>query len=202
MRRDASEFANFGITAADITKLENDLNIFSENVTDIEVLSDQVALTTMKDAKAEELRVAIRAVMTRVELQFGATSASYRKFGTENLSKQPDADLLITGKRVVRVGTQFLDALAARGLTPAMLTQMANLSTDFENAIIDMKIEIGDRDVRQEERVEMANTIYNTLVGYTNTGQSIWTTSNVAKYNDYVIYNTTTGDAPVADAVI
>jgi hypothetical protein len=35
------------------------------------------------------------------------------------------------------------------------------------------------------------------LVSYTNTGQSIWTTSNVAKYNDYVLYNTTTGDAPV-----
>lgn len=109
---------------------------------------------------------------------------------------------MITGKRVVRVATNFLDALTTRGLTPIMLTAITNLSNDFENAIIDMKIEMGVRDILQEERVETANAIYNTLVSFTNTGQSIWTTSNVAKYNDYVIYNTTTGDAPVVDAVI
>lgn len=47
-----------------------------------------------------------------------------------------------------------------------------------------------------------ANAIYSTLVSYTNTGQRIWTTSNVAKYNDYVLYNTTTGDAPATPPVV
>lgn len=87
MRRDVSEFTNFGITATQITELENSLNTFSETVTDIEALSDQVQLTAIKDAKAEKLRVAIRSLMMRVELQFGTTTASYRKFGTENLAK-------------------------------------------------------------------------------------------------------------------
>jgi hypothetical protein len=197
IKRDASEFAKFGITDANIASLENSLTVFSETATDVEALNEQTEVTTIKDAKAEELRVAIRAVMTRVELQFGLTSSKYRKFGTDTLSKQTDADLLITGKRVVRVAKIFLSELAKKGLTQTMLDTITGICNDFENLIIDMKIKIGDRDIQQEDRIEAANIIYNILVSYTNTGQSIWTTSNVAKYNDYVLYNTTTGDAPV-----
>jgi hypothetical protein len=57
-----------------------------------------------------------------------------------------------------------------------------------------MKIKIGDRDVMQEERVELANSIYAKLVSYTTTGRNIWSTTNVAKYNDYLVYNTSTGE--------
>ncbi|WP_348825113.1 hypothetical protein [Flavobacterium aestuarii] len=37
-------------------------------------------------------------------------------------------------------------------------------------------------------------------MSYTTTGLSIWETSDVAKYNDYVIYNTVTGETPEAVA--
>lgn len=57
-----------------------------------------------------------------------------------------------------------------------------------------MNLKISDRDIEQESRVEAGNAIYNTLIKYTNTGQSIWVSSNVAKYNDYVIYNTASGE--------
>jgi hypothetical protein len=43
--------------------------------------------------------------MARAELKYGNSNAKYKKFGTEALSQQSDSDLLITGKRVVRVGT-------------------------------------------------------------------------------------------------
>ena len=60
-----------------------------------------------KNAKADQLRVAIRTVMARAELKYGPSSAKYKKFGTEALSQQSDSDLLITRKIVVRVGTDF-----------------------------------------------------------------------------------------------
>jgi hypothetical protein len=165
-------------------------------------LSDQTEVTAIKNGKAEELRVAIRDLMTRVELKFGLSTARYRKFGTGILSKQSDADLLITGKRVVRVAKTFLSELAPKGVTPAMLTAITTLYSDFEELLITMKIKIGDRDVLQEDRVEEANRIYATLVSYTNTGRNIWSTSNVAKYNDYVIYNTISGEAPVDEPIV
>lgn len=194
IRRDYEEFEAFGITNPLITELENNVTDFSNSITDIEALSNQTEMTAGKNAKAEELRVAIRAVMSRVQLKYGVDSAKYRKFGTESLSQQSDSDLLIIGKRVVRVGTEFLSELAENGLTAQMLTQINTLIHDFEMLIIDMKIKIGERDILQENRVETANAIYTTLVNYTNTGQSIWSSRNVAKYNDYVIYNTVSGE--------
>ena len=38
--------------------------------------------------------------------------------------------------------------------------------------------------------------IYKTLIQYTTTGLSICQTTDVAKYNDYVVYNTVTGETP------
>ena len=202
MRRDAVAFAQFGIQETSINQLASSLEAFADGITDVEAVGDQTTITALKDAKAEEVRVAIRAIMTRVELQFGVNTSTYRKFGTEALAQQPDADLLITGRRVVRVGNTLLSALAAKGVTPALLTQLTTLCLDFENLIIDMKIKIGERDVLQEERVEMANAIYTTLASYAKTGQNIWETSNVAKYNDYVIYNTITGEPAVESPII
>jgi hypothetical protein len=39
---------------------------------------------------------------------------------------------------------------------------------------------------------------------YTTTGLSIWETSDVAKYNDYVVYNTVSGETPdvVAEPIV
>lgn len=196
MRRDVAAFTPFGITATLVTSLETATNAFLNTITDIEAVNNQTQVTANKDAKADQLRVAIRAVMARVELQFGVDSAKYKKFGTEALSKQTDADLLITGKRVVRVGTEFLTALAANGLTAAMLTAITTLCTEFEALIIDLKIKIGERDIMQEDLVEAGNAIYKTLVKYTTIGLGIWETSDVAKYNDYVIYNTSNGETP------
>ena len=81
MRRDATEFSPFGITPTLVTAFEDDINIFAETLTDIEMVGDQTGVTHDKDAKGEELRVAIRSVMSRVELKFSVKSKQYRKFG-------------------------------------------------------------------------------------------------------------------------
>jgi hypothetical protein len=196
MRRDAAAFTPFGVTAPQVTSLETAINVFSNTITDIEAVSNQTGVTANKNIKADQLRVAIRTVMARAELKYGPNSAKYKKFGTEALSQQSDSDLLITGKRVVRVGTEFLTDLTPNGLTVAMLTAITTLCNEFEALIIDLKIKIGDRDIIQEDRVEAGNIIYKTLLQYTTMGLSIWETSDVAKYNDYVVYNTVNGETP------
>ncbi len=195
MQRDATQFDSYGITATNITNLKNSLNTFADRLTDVEALGDQTQATENKDRKAEELRVAIADVMTRVRLTFPEESPKYRKFGTDTLSKQTDAELHITAKRVVRVGTELLAELASNGLTQDMLDTISTSADKFADAIVAMKIEIGDRDIEQEDRVEAGNAIYTILAKYTSLGQSIWETSDVAKFNDYVLYNTISGEA-------
>ena len=95
---------------------------------------------------------------------------------------------------LVRVGTSLLSELTADGLTAAMLTALITLANELETLIIDQKIKIADRDIIQEDRVEAGNASYTSLVNFTNAGRNIWETSDVAKYNDYLIYNTESGE--------
>lgn len=194
MLRDKREFEQYGITTDSMNDLKTLIDSFSNRLTDVEALGNQTQATQNKDAKAEELRTAIRNVIARVVLAFPFGTPKYKKFGTDTLSEQPDSDLFLTAKRVVRVGTEFLPALSVNGLTAGMLTAITTLNEEFADLIVDMKVEIGNRDIEQEDRVEAGNIIYSTLVKYTKTGQSIWETSDVAKFNDYVLYNTISGE--------
>ena len=188
MRRDADAFLNFGLTELDFVALENQVIAFENLETDGEALGTQTMATADKEVKAEELRVAIRGIMFRVVLKYKENSATYRKFGTEALAQQSDAELLLVAKRVVRTATELLPELAPHGVTAVMLTNIIALKEAVENLVVDMKMKMSDREIKQENRVVAANAIYSNLVRYANTGLAIWATTNVAKYNDYVIY--------------
>lgn len=196
IRRDAAEFVGYGITAALVDALESRTNVFSEGVTDVELVGDQTEVTIGKDALADQLQEAIRGVMSRVVLKYDEKSATYRKFGTEALSQQSDAELLVVASRVFKVGTTMLADLTVHGLTAVMLSNVKAVRGQLEEELVSMKLKIADRDIEQESRVEAGNEIYTALVKYTKTGRSIWASSNVAKYNDYVIYDTVSGAAP------
>ena len=60
MRRDAAAFTPFGVTAPQVTSLETAINAFANTITDVEAVSNQTGVTAAKDAKADQLRVAIR----------------------------------------------------------------------------------------------------------------------------------------------
>jgi hypothetical protein len=199
MRRDAEAFASFGLDETKFAELEARITAFSNLVTDIEKSNEQVQITEQKDLKAEELRTAIRSVMTRVAQKYGAGSARYANYGSDSLAKQNDADLLVTAKRVVRVGTANLNDLAGEGLQVSHLNKITELNDEFNVLLIDQKLKIGERDIQQEDRVEDGNKIYMLLTKYTQTGQDIWEASDVAKYNDYIIYNTPSGEEPPED---
>jgi hypothetical protein len=188
IRRDAAEFMCYGITSVMIDELEASVEAFLDITTDIEMLGDQIEITKSKNAKAGELRAAIRNVMGRVQLKFGINSGQYKSFGTGTLSKQTRGNLMVTGKLVVRRGTRYLPELAANGLTVEMLDVITVLYNEFIELIIDQDSIIADRDQMQEARVEAGNALYSALVSYTATGFVIWETASAARYNDYVIY--------------
>lgn len=194
MRRDIEKFVTYGIFASDIDALEQKILQFSNTVTDLEILSDQSNSAALKNILGDELRAAVEELMVRVRLVFNPHTSNYKKFGTEMLFSQSDIDLLFTSRRVVRVGYFFLSELESKGITETTLAEIVTLGNNFETAMIDLRIEIKDRDIMQEDNVAVANEIYETLVCYTNTGQSMWSDINIAKYNDYIIYNTPTGE--------
>lgn len=189
MRRDKTAFAVFGITELMIAEFEYDINDFANTVTDIEAKYSQMEVTQAKNTKAEEIRTAIRNVMKHIELAFGAYSARYRQFDTKGLVRKSDSDLLITAKVVVQASKIQLPKLLETGITTTMLDAIQALCLDFEQLIHEQNDKIWERNSSQENRIVRGNAIYAALIRHTAIGFAIWETTDVARYNDYVIYN-------------
>ena len=196
MQRDAAPFNDFNVMAPDIAAFNDNINSFQDIETDEELQGVVSEYTELKDAKADEVKVAVRAILTRAQNKFGLGTARYKKFGTKGMDAFDDLQLLACSKRVKRVAEGFLALLGAVGLTAAMVTALDVLNEAFEKTIEDQRDAIADRDIATEDRIEQANELYKLLVDYCNIGKNIWVTTDEAKYNDYVIYDTPTGAAP------
>ena len=79
-----------------------------------------------------------------------------------------------------------------------MITALNTKITTFDTALNNQITAIRQRDITTEERTTKANEVYRTLAKICTLGKNIWYGVNEAKYNDYVIYDTTSGDASKA----
>jgi hypothetical protein len=199
MKRDATEFLAYGVESTDITAFETLGNEFEVFPTDEEYQADVTIATETKEAKADELRLAIRSVSVRAETKFGSNSGKYKKFAVVGMNQFNDRDLLICARRVVHVGGLFLTELASEGLTQAILDSLTATAQDFEDSLNALKDAIADRDIKAEERIAKGNELYSFVSKYCNFGKQIWENVSEAKYNDYVIYPTGTGGGGTPD---
>ncbi len=194
-RRDATEFAARSITEAAVFKpLEDAIDVFADLPTDEELEGIKMELTETKHAKADAVLVQVRTILTAAENVFGEGSAKLRRFGAKGVSEMSDPELLKCAKRVARTTNSFLAALAAEGVTTENVTNLIAATNAFDEAIDDQLDAINDRDIAVETRVEAGNDIYKRMMKLANTGQDIWVSTNEAKYNDYIVNNTITGD--------
>lgn len=200
--RDATEFALYGVTAADNAAFRSETAAFAGFESDLELEGTQIEMTGLKDKAAESVRVAIREIMSRAQNKYGVGSGRYKKFGVDGMSQMDDDALLACAKRVKRVASLFQTDLATKGLTLAMLADLDSLILSFDTAMDNQHDAITDRDIITEDRIEMGNALYKKLVEYCESGKTIWVTRDEAKYNDYVIYNTPDAMPPVVPPVV
>lgn len=193
MRRDLAELAQFGVTAVELDDLDAQTDVFEEFPTDIELEGDQMDATERKNAKAEAIREAVASVMLRVQNKFGFGSARYKSFDTKDLARRDDANLLIAALRVVNRATLYLADLAAYGLAMPELNALSALCDEFKLLLIEHNKKTGDRSIAQEDRVLMGNALFEELKKYCRSAKSRWRTKSEARYNDYIIYNTPSG---------
>ncbi len=187
-QRDIATFKTYGYNMEKLTGIHNICQKFGKLPNDDELLGTQMITTEKKYEAAEKLKTAIRSVMTRVATKFSNRSGRYRKFGTSKMGDMTDAQLLFCGRRVVRVARQQLDFLVETGLKENHLTRVQEACRNFENALNIQQDKVSDRDISVERRVELGNQMYREYVNICNIGKDIWAESNLAKYENYVIY--------------
>jgi len=190
--RDAVSFAERGIDALAITALGNKEDEFEAFPTDPEYKALVTIAAEDKDADRAQLHSDIRGITDRAMIKWGAEAGRYKRFEVKDLTNMSDKDLHFAARRVVRIGTDYLLDLAAEGLTQAMLDVLTALAQDFEDHLNALGDAIADRDEKTEERIALGNELYALVAKYCEIGKVIWKETSEAKYNDYVIYPTTT----------
>ena len=195
--RDILLFAIRGVTNAVVTAFKAMIKEFDDIPTDEELLGDLSVATEKKDQAAELLKNAIRTIRTMADNKWGTHSAYYRSFAFEGLDALPDDQLHRMAKRVIRVANKQLDNLAPEGLTAAFITSIETLDTSFDNDM-DLQIDaVNERDIKTQERIDKGNIVYKEMVRLCNTGKDLFAATDEAKHNDYIIYDTPTGNAPL-----
>lgn len=192
IERDVVEFSERGVTPTRLNTLRQKLNIFDELPTDEILEGIKIDATQDKDTARTNAEIAARSIFVMAENKFGTNSGKYKQFGDAAISRQSDNQFYRTLKTIKTSADKFLLDLAEEGLTQEMIDNLAKLTAFFDKAIDDQNTAIKSRDIATEERIEAGNALYADLVKVCNTGKDIWYNKNEAKYNDYVIYTSST----------
>lgn len=190
IERDAAELLAYGIDNEDSSFIAEQTQLFKDFPTDEELEGEVSTKTELKDAAADEVKVAVRSIMVRAKNKYGDQSGKYRKFGTKGMDDLDDNNLHRLGKRVVRVATEFLEELEEEGLTQDIIDDLAAKNALFDDGIDDKDEAVRERDISTEDRIELGNLLYEKIVKVFDSGKDYWVNKDEAKYNDYVIYDT------------
>lgn len=186
--RDLKHFEQYGYGMDKLKAFKAQCDKFRALPDDDELVGDQMVATEKKYAATENLKTAIRSLMTRVAMKYSNRTGRYRKFGTAKLGDMTDAQLLFCGRRVVRVARQQIDFLADVGVNEQVIKRISDASTAFEKALNIQQDRVADRDIAVERRIEQGNELYQEYVTLCNIGKDIWVETDIAKYEQYAIY--------------
>lgn len=186
--RDKKQFELYGYKMERMKKFIVMCEKFRSLPDDDELVGDQMLVTEKKYTAAEKLKTAIRSLMTRVAMKYSNRTGRYRKFGTAKMGDMTDAQLLFCGRRVARVARQQIDFLSEVGVNENTIQRVTDACRNFENALNIQQDKVSDRDIAVERRIDQGNALYDELIVLCNIGKDIWVETDLAKYENYTIY--------------
>lgn len=191
--RDIAEFTDRGYNPTKKTEFTNARDAVDNFPSDEQLEAIKIEFTTQKDAARNALAKTMRTILNMAQNVFGLASAKYKEFGGSDLSRQSDAELVRNARIMTVTADKYLTELASEGLTADKIATLSNQRDILDIAIDAQAKGISDRDVATEDRVEILNILYRLVMKYAGIGQDIFYETDEAKYNDYVIYNTPSG---------
>ena len=193
IQRDMLQFNTRGVSVATVTNFQSAVSTCDNCPSDIELKGAVSLATENKDKIAETLKIGLRTIRTMAQNKWSVDVASYRLFGFDNLDGMSDEVLYRMGKRVIRVATTQLADLSSEGLTGTTVTAINTMVTNFDTSIDVKEDAINNRDIKTQDRIDKGNAVYKELMRFANIGKDIWASTDQARYNDYVIYDTPSG---------
>jgi len=199
--RDGAILATYGIDALFACKVAAKNTAMRAFPTDNEFYGAVIDAVKIRNLCEDEVKVAIRAIMTRVVSVYPVESGKWYRFGTKGLNEMKDLELSFCADTVVRMGTLYFDDIEPKGLTTDMLDDLTALTASYIQKIKDVTDATSARLCGTRDRAILGNELYALIVEMFNAGKNYWFSRNEAKYKDYVIYNTPSGQAELSGEV-
>jgi len=191
--RDKDQLLEVGFTNDKRLAFQAQLDALKLVSTDEFMLGQQIARTQDKETARQAVEKSLRTILTIAGSFYGVASGKFKQFGSANIGRLNDDQLLRYSRNAATTATALLAELQPEGVTPAMITALNTKITTFDTAINSQITAVRQRDIITEERTTKANELYHTLAKICTLGKNIWYGINEAKYNDYIIYNTPSG---------
>jgi len=191
MTRDLVELASYSITNIVIENFEDLINDFQDLPNDEILRADLSYAVEQRDAKKNTVLNIMRSISFRAKAVFGENTSKYRAMTPGNISQMPESNLLIAANQVHFAATESLAELASEGVTAQYLADFKTAIEAYETAINNVNIKKVARDTGSETKILKGNELYALVVKYCDYGKLIWDGVSPAKYNDYIIYTST-----------
>lgn len=192
--RDIQDFNDRGFTPAKRSELKSLIEQFENLPSDEQLEGIKMTTTEEKNAVRVKIETALRSIFLMARLVFGENSGKYKEFGNTDLSRQSDEELNRNTAMLVVTSKKYLNDLAAEGLNLAKIDAIDQMKQVFDASIDAQRIAVAERDSGTQNRINMGNALYALMTKYCEIGKDIYYSTNEAKYNDYVIYNTSSGE--------
>ena len=187
--RDAVQFNNRGVKAADITAFKDLADDFEIFPTDDDYVGQITIKVTAKNLHRITVINHIQYVSGFIEQKWGINSGQYRRLGIKNIQTMADRKLVIRTREVARISEEYLDDLTPLGLLQGDIDQLNIKANTYEILLTEISDAKALRDEKARERTNKGNELYSYVTKYSIIGKLIWENINTAYYNDYIIYS-------------
>ena len=189
--RDLADLAGFGYTALEIGAIQTIRDTFFGFPVD-EFYSGEISVATAaKNAAVAAMANRAEDIVMIASRTYGDGSSTMSLFGFAGFGKRRDPDKLMVCKSIHKVATDRLVELTAKGLTQQILDDYDDEIKAADRAFTTKNLKVSERDSKTQERIETGNSLYAKIVELCKVGKHVYEDTNEAKYNDYVINEST-----------
>jgi len=187
MYRDQVEFAKLGITTARFDEITNLAKTLSTLPTDTDVLANLKDARKMRNQTLTDLVQLIDEIALIIEAAFGKQTSEYAKINFASVRNKANiAHVIAHAEHIYSVLTtdeQFAD-FELPGEYMENLTAKSSKLTADDNAATQLAI---NRKVITKQRIVIMNTLYLSVATMSSIGKRIWQSTEIAKYDSYVL---------------
>lgn len=193
MHRDIADFAQFKILPANLTALEALTEQYLNSLNDEMYKAEHSYAIQLRNELRETIQHYLKRLSLAAKNAFKNAPSIYNSLVLPNVAKLTDKVFVVDASNVYKNAVQNKTKLEAEGIDTNFLTNFETKLDEYNAAMRTVDETSNQREAKTEERIKIANTLYETLSKYCDYGKFLYEDVSPSKYNDYVMTPTSAG---------